>query len=335
MIGRRPAAPGVTGGCLVSPMSEGYRIQLDVFSGPMDLLLYLVRRDEVDIHDIPIARITEQYLEYVRVLEQIDPNVAGDFLVLAATLVEIKSRALLPTPPLEPLDGQPEDPRAILVRQLLEYKRFKEAARALGAAADERAQRYVRQPADLPPEMRGIDLEEVQVWDLLEAFGRVMTAIGQGPDRHDIRLDDTPLELYCAEILAALEHDGPTTFQALFQGDSDRVQLVGRFLALLELVRARRLRAEQDRNCGVIYLFLVVAVEEPTAGEIEEPAVSAADSELGAPLPPALSGADAASVKGTATVAAAATATVLVSEAADGPSPGLSPQPENGHEPAQ
>jgi segregation and condensation protein A len=144
-------------------MDGGYRVQLDVFTGPLDLLLYLIRRDELDIQDIQIARLTEQYLEYVRLLEELDPNTAGDFLVMASTLVELKSRALLPTPPLE-AEGDEDDPQKLLVRQLLEYKRFKDAARALGSAAEERGKRYARQPADLPRELEGVELEEAQVW---------------------------------------------------------------------------------------------------------------------------------------------------------------------------
>lgn len=243
-----------------------YRVQLDVFTGPLDLLLYLIRRDEIDIQDIPIAHIAEQYIEQVRLLEQLDPDAAGEFLVLAATLLELKSRALLPTPPPEVAEG--EDPRAPLVRQLLEYKRFKDAARALGSAADERAQRFVRRPADLPRELAGLELEEVEVWDLLRAFGRVMTAIGRGPGVQEIRYDDTPIELHAAEILAILEREGPTTFQALFDDASDRAQLVGRFLALLELIRKRQVRAEQERTFGTIYLFLLVEADRP-AGDGE------------------------------------------------------------------
>lgn len=238
-------------------MSEPYRVHLDVFTGPLDLLLYLIRRDELDIQDIPIARLTEQYLEYVRLLEQLDPNAAGEFLVMATTLVELKSRALLPSPPLEPLEDEEEDPRAVLVRQLLEYKQFKDAAEELRSAADARARRYERRPADVPKELQGVELEEAQVWDLLEAFGKVMTAIGRGPTQHEVRYDDTPIELHAAEIVAVLEQEGPTTFQALFDGASLRSEIIGRFLALLELIRARRVRAEQDRNFGTIYLFLV------------------------------------------------------------------------------
>jgi segregation and condensation protein A len=241
-----------------------YRVQLDVFTGPLDLLLYLIRRDEVDILDIPIARVTEQYLEHVHLLQQLEPDAASDFLVMAATLIELKSRCLLPTPPLESMEDS-GDPRAPLVRQLLEYKRFKDVARTLGQAADERAKRYVRRPGNLPKELEGVELEEVQVWDLLTAFGKVMAAIGHGPGLHEVRYDDVPIELHAAEIVAILEREGPTTFQALFDGQADRLQLVGRFLALLELIRAHRIRAEQEKMFGTIYVFLLVEVEEPEA----------------------------------------------------------------------
>ncbi|RMF77911.1 MAG: chromosome segregation protein ScpA [Planctomycetota bacterium] len=274
-------------------LSAEYRVQLDVFSGPLDLLLYLIRRDEVDIQDVQIARVAEQYLEYVRLLEQVDPNAAGDFLVMASTLIELKSRALLPSPPIESLDDE-DDPRAQLVRQLLEYKRFKDAARTLGSAADERARRYVRRPADLPKELAGVELEEAQVWDLLQAFGKVMTAIGRGPAVHEIEFDDTPIEHYAASIVDALKIDGPCTFQSLFSGRSSRAEVVGLLLALLELIRNRCVRAEQEKEFGTIYLFLLEEVDERE--EFEEPSASAdhdaedaehdAVESSGAPSPP-------------------------------------------------
>jgi segregation and condensation protein A len=244
-------------------MTAEYRVQLDVFSGPLDLLLYLVRRDEVDIQDIQIARITDQYLTYVKLLEHLDPNAAGDFLVMASTLIEMKSRALLPTPPLEGVDEE-DDARVALVRQLLEYKRFKDAARALGSAADDRAKRFVRKPCDLPEELRGVELEEVEVWDLLAAFGKLMTAIGQGPGLHEIRNVDRPIETYASAIVARLELKGPTTLQALFVECTSRAEVVGLFLALLELIRKRRVRAEQAGTFGPIYLFELEEVEDDT-----------------------------------------------------------------------
>lgn len=252
----------------MATVSDGYRVNLDVFTGPLDLLLYLIRQDEVDIYDIPIARLTEQYIEHVRLLEELDPNAASDFLVLASTLIELKSRALLPTPPLESADDE-EDPRAPLVKQLLEYKRFKDASRTLGRAADDRARRYVRSPAELPKELAGVELEEAQVWDLLSAFGKVMTAIGRGPGVHEVEYDDMPVELHAAEVLTILEQEGPTTFQALFDAQSNRVQIIGRFLALLELIRSRRVRAEQAAAFDTIYLFLLIEVEDEDEEEPE------------------------------------------------------------------
>lgn len=243
-----------------------YRVQLDIFSGPLDLLLYLVRRDEVDVEDVPISRVTEQYLEYVRLIESLDPDAAGEFLVMASTLLELKSRAVLPSPPIEPLDDA-DDPRAALVRQLLDYKRFKDAARALGSSADERRQRYVRKPADLPVELQGVDLEEAQVWDLLAAFGRVMTAIGRGPGLHEIRYDEHPIAFYAERILKRIDREGPTRFGNLFEGAADRGEFTGVFLALLELVRRSRVRCEQALLHGEIFVFALEGVDEALDAE--------------------------------------------------------------------
>lgn len=248
-------------------MNEEYRVQLDVFSGPLDLLLYLIRRDELDIQDIPIARVTEQYLDYVRMLESIDPNVAGDFLVLASTLVELKSRALLPTPPIEALEDA-DDPRSQLVRQLLEYKRFKDAADALRESADERRRRFARRPADLPAELQGLDLEDVEVWDLVRAFGKVMTAIGQGPGVHRVRLTEAPLAWFCDRILERLERGGAQMLDDLLVDREDRGEVIGLFLALLELVRQRRVVAKQERLFGAIYLLL--APPEEALGAVDQ-----------------------------------------------------------------
>ncbi len=250
-------------------MTPEYRVQLDVFSGPLDLLLYLIRRDELDIQDIPIAHLTQQYLDYVHLLEQIDPGAAGEFLVMASTLIEMKSRALLPTPPLGGEDAE-EDPRAELVRKLLEYKTFKDAARALSLAAERRACRFTRRPPDLPPELAGRELEDVEVWDLLAAFSKVMTAIGQGPGQYRITYDDPPVEWYQAAILEALQQRGAVTFHDLFSRRATRAEIICTFLALLELIRIQRIRAEQDRTFGVIYLFLAAGSDAGDAPELSE-----------------------------------------------------------------
>ena len=154
-----------------------YRVNLEIYNGPLDLLLYLIRREEVDICDVPIARITEQYLGYVELLTQLDPNLTGEFLVMAATLMEIKTRMLLPSaPPEEVTPGDIEiDPRAELIRQLLEYKAFKDAAEDLRTAQAARAEKFSRSPPhEATGETTEVDLEEVGVWNLLDAFNGLL-----------------------------------------------------------------------------------------------------------------------------------------------------------------
>ena len=231
-----------------------YRVNLEIYNGPLDLLLYLIRRDEVDIYDIPIARITKQYLSYVELLKVLDPNIAGDFLVMAATLMEIKTRMLLPTPPREEggEEGLEIDPRAELVRQLLEYKAFKDAAGDLRDAL-----RFGRRPARPDDgEEALIDLEDAQIWDLLDAFSRLMEAIGVGQAAHEVIYDDTPIELHQTDILDRLEREGPLTFRRIFEGRTDRGEILGLFLALLELVRLRKVLAAQKANFGEIHVHL-------------------------------------------------------------------------------
>jgi len=237
-------------------MSE-YRVNLDIYNGPLDLLLYLIRRDEVDIYDIPIAGITAQYVEYVELLKSLDPNLAGDFLVMAATLMEIKTRMLLPTaaPTEADEEGVEIDPRAALVRQLLEYKAFKDAAGDLRAAHAEQSLKFPRgRPGDLAAAGE-MEIEDVQVWDLLDAFSGLMAAIG-ADQQHEVIYDDTPVELHATDILDRLQNEGPMTFARIFEGRTARSELVGLFLALLELIRRKRVLARQDRNFAEIHVHL-------------------------------------------------------------------------------
>jgi segregation and condensation protein A len=225
-----------------------YRVNLDVFAGPLDLLLYLVRKEEVDIYDIPIAQITDQYLRYVEILKNFDMDLAGDFLVMAATLMQIKSAMLLPSIEPQPLDGDGlADPRAELIRQLLEYKRFKDAANLLDAAADRQMERFARPGSIIerlsPDSGPEIDLEQVSVWDLLEAFDSICKATGAGIEIRLIK-DDTPIDLYQIEILQRLQTEGPMTFERIFEAGISRVVMIGLFLALLELIREKLVWAE-------------------------------------------------------------------------------------------
>ena len=238
---------------------EDYRVELDVYHGPLDLLLHLIRRDEIDIHDIPIAHVTEQYLRFCETLKVMDIQLAGEFIVMAATLMEIKSAMMARAIGGEPVEGEAAtevepggsiDPRFELVQQLLAYKRFKDAANALDARRELFASRFPRQPAApqanasesaAPPDL---DLEDVSLWDLVEAFTRLMEQVG-GPPRIDLKYDDTPIELHETDILDRLERDGPMTLQAMFTGRSIG-EMLGLFLAILELLRHGKVRATQD-----------------------------------------------------------------------------------------
>jgi segregation and condensation protein A len=222
-----------------------YQVDLDVFRGPLDLLLFLVRKDEVDIREIPIARIADQFKEYLDVLKFVDMEVAGDFLVMASTLMEIKSRMLLPRP--EEAEDEEGDPRLELVRQLIEYQKFKEATSLLDAQAEQQAQRLGRVPvtARTGPDPGRQPLRPVELWDLVSAFGRLMreTLAGQA---ETIGVDFTPMQVYIDSIVGRLEKDGSMSFSALFEPPHTRGRLIGFFLAVLELTKAARIRVAQD-----------------------------------------------------------------------------------------
>ncbi len=254
-------------------MSE-YRVKLDVFAGPLDLLLYLVRKEEVDIYDIPIARITAQYVEYIELLHGLDIDLAGDFLVMAATLMEIKSAMLLPRPEeSDQKEGPIDDPRAELIRQLLEYKRFKDAANMLGESAQVREQRYTR-PASIldklkPSQEPELDLDQVSIWTLLEAFDGIMKATGYKASRYDHIKDDTPIDLYQIEVLHRLQTEGPMSMEKIFEGRKNRLVMIGLFLGMLELIRNRLIWAEQPDSNGPILI-------KPLTSEPAEEAVQKA-----------------------------------------------------------
>lgn len=239
-----------------------YRVELDVYNGPLDLLLYLLKRDELDIYDIPIARITDSYVSYVQMLKELgkeggfDINVAGDFLVMAATLMEIKSAMLLPKAPQVTADGQTSvaqdltDPRYELVQQLLEYKRFKDTAAALEQQQKTHADRFPRVPAKLEGEAADepppVDLDEVQVWDLLAAFDRLMQEVGtRKPRFHEVTYDDTPIDLHAADIEDRLSREGRLSLRELVVGRASRSEMIGVFLALLELIREKKILVQQ------------------------------------------------------------------------------------------
>jgi segregation and condensation protein A len=238
-----------------------YQVELDIFRGPLDLLLYLVKREEVDVCDIPIARIAEQFLDYLNLLQLIDVEWAGDFLVMAATLMEIKSRLLLPRGEEEA--DEETDPRFELVKQLLEYKKFKEAANLLEAQAERQLTRLPRQPVETPAALDPArqPLRRVELWDLVSAFGRLMRETAALQPRQ-IVMDETPIHVHMGHILARLAAGARLTFTALFTPPHTRGRLLGLFLAVLELIKSRRVHAEQPEPFGDIWVYLAPAPPE-------------------------------------------------------------------------
>jgi len=258
-------------------LTDSYRVRLEAFEGPLDLLLYLIRKSEVDIHDIPVATITEQYLSFLSDLEtggtaRIDIDVAGEFLLMAATLMELKSRMLMPgaagRPGAEP--GSPdrsaqEDPRAELVRQLIEYKKYRDAADSLDHRADEWRRRFPASRVGIDDaalqaaveSASDVELEDLDILDLVESFQRIADTVNfERLGDHQVTYDDTPIELHAADIMSRLAAEATVPeveLASLFKGRT-RPEMVGLFLALLELVRGRRVAVRQDRLEGQIYL---------------------------------------------------------------------------------
>jgi segregation and condensation protein A len=244
-------------------------VRLPVFQGPLDLLLFLVRRAEVDIHEIEIRTLADQYLEYVRRLSSVDIDLAGEFLVMAATLVEIKSRSLAPAARPEGAEGDAaaapgDDPRAELIRQLLAYQKFRTAGELLDARRREFAERAAARArpgaAEEPdePEPDDFELEELHLGDLYAAFERIaasidLTRVGD----HRVEYDDTPISLHQSDLVDRLERapEKRMTLQDVFTGKS-RGEAIGLFLAMLELAREQKVGIRQDRINGTIEIEL-------------------------------------------------------------------------------
>jgi segregation and condensation protein A len=241
-----------------------------VFEGPLDLLLHLIRTHKLDIRDIPIALVAEQYLEYLDLMEALDLDIAGEFLVMAATLMEIKSRMLLPRPAPAAEDEESLDPRAELVARLLEYERFQQVAEQLREMAAESGRRF---PRSVVEQWEGaVPLVELGPGDLLEAL-RHMKREGEGENGTNghaplrVRRQAVNLRQKLAEVLRRVQgHDGPLPFSALVLRAGRRLprpEVLVTFLAILELVRLEQVTAWQHAVCGEIYLTARQAAAGP------------------------------------------------------------------------
>jgi segregation and condensation protein A len=240
-----------------------YNVKIEAFEGPLDLLLHLINRLEIDIYDIPVAKITEQYLVYIHAMKELQLDVASEYLVMAATLLAIKSKMLLPKHEEELDDDfefeQDDDPRNELVERLIEYKKFKEAAIDLKSLEEERGLMYTKPPSDLTEYAKEIKNEntdlDISLYDMLGAFQKLLRRKKlQRPMSTKIARQEISIEKRMAEIVSFLKESGTRiSFNDLFP-DSDREHIVVTFLAILELIKRKEIDIEQERNFAEIYM---------------------------------------------------------------------------------
>ena len=255
-----------------------YRVRLEVFEGPLDLLLHLVKKNEVDLSDLPVATITDQYIAYLDLLQQLDLDMAGEYLVMAATLLHLKSRLLLPSE--EAADEESgEDPRAELARQLLEYQRFKEAAEMLDRNSMLGRDVFTRVPLrneaidgqGIAQDVQNVTDEicDVSLGDLLDALQEVLK--NTEPDIvHQVMLEQISLREQVCMVLDLLRERTQVTFTELLSTDTSRLQILVTFLAALELVRTRMVDVNQDKRFGPIMLTLAVSADTPMPETLEQ-----------------------------------------------------------------
>ncbi|MFH1782249.1 MAG: segregation/condensation protein A [Candidatus Omnitrophota bacterium] len=227
-----------------------YKVKLDVFEGPLDLLLYLIKKNEIDIYDIPISTITEQYLEYIELMRMLDLNIAGEFLVMAATLIHIKSKMLLPPEEKEVLMEEEEDPREELVRRLLEYKKFKEVAGVLQGLEGQRKKMFTRAASLDVPQEEG-KFFEASLFDLITALTRVLKDVPKDVFQEIIK-DEFTVEQKVHDLLHMLVEDPVIHLIELFKKAKNKLEIIATFLAVLELIRLKEIIVVQDRSFGSI-----------------------------------------------------------------------------------
>jgi segregation and condensation protein A len=240
------------------------RIHVAEFDGPLDLLLYLIKRDKIDIHDIPIAPITRSYMEYLDLMQELNLDVAGDFMVMAATLIHIKSKMLVPVDPTEAQgDEDQEDPREALVQRLLEFQRYKEAAGILHQQAQIRAATWTRPDTVLPvfKDDAGEEMLEAGLYDLIAAFKELLDR-RKALLAHEVEAEGPPVEQRMDELVAMIREGESLEFLELFASLNTKGEMIVTFLALLELVRLKRVRVYQRGVFGSIRVFRPVGPTE-------------------------------------------------------------------------
>lgn len=242
-------------------MESDYKVKLEIFEGPLDLLLYLIKRDELDIYEISLERITRQYLEYLQAFKELNIDVAGEFVVMAANLIYLKSRSLLPVdqqPPEE--DAEEDDPRWDLIRQLIEYKKFKEAAAQLQVRQLEQERIFVREPNGMETALAApLRLGEIGIFQLINAFQAVLKRVDAREDLQEIFGEHHTVSDKIEWILQRVADGVPLRFSELFASMASRVEIVVTFLALLELIRLRQVSVTQSNPFDEIEIAVAAA----------------------------------------------------------------------------
>lgn len=235
-----------------------YRVDTGFFAGPLDLMLYLVRRHEVDVCAVSMSRITNEFIAYIDVLELLDYEMLGDFVVVGSTLLEIKSREVLPVQEAVAAPEEPEEESGSdLIARLMEYRRYKEASKLLEDRASEWMERYPRLTSHRPTATRDSSedrIREVELWDLVSALTRIVRM----PDLQKtiaIRMDETPMSVFQEQIRERIDREGRVSFSAFFAGEKIQSKIVGIFLAILELIRHEGYRAEQPVDFDEIWIL--------------------------------------------------------------------------------
>jgi segregation and condensation protein A len=251
----------------IAPTCEAnYKVKLEVFEGPLDLLLHLIKKNELDIYDIPISIITRQYLEYVKLMKELNLEIAGDFLVMASTLLQIKSQMLLPTPDDDESDETEVDPRAELIRRLLEYQKFKEAAIMLDNRELLGRELFTCKLEEPEPEIinKEDEILEVELFELIAAFQDVLKRVPV-ESFHEVSAESISVAERINEILSLLQGKNAVHFDELFAQGYSREYLIANFLAILELCKLKMVRIVQSGQFAEIWITPAVAENDVTA----------------------------------------------------------------------
>ncbi|MBI3851431.1 MAG: segregation/condensation protein A [Verrucomicrobia bacterium] len=239
-----------------------YKVKFEVFEGPLDLLLYLIKKDEVDIYEVNLTQLATQFIEYIDVMRMLDLEIAGEFLVMASTLMYIKSRELLPLDQQAQVEGEDEgeDPRWELIRQLVEYKKFKDAAAQLQTLEARQENIFPRLPGKLELDIKTpVPRPDVSLFDLLTAVNTVLKRLGQRENQRDIFEDKWTVSEKIEQIMRALQERSSLKFSELFADAVSRSEVVVTFLALLELIRLKQIVAVQSKAFGEIEIRLAAS----------------------------------------------------------------------------